>query len=64
MFSGAAALLVFRPFQLAHFGTWIFVTATRLPSGTLCFEHVKCLDPMCLVKEKSQTLLEKETRCL
>lgn len=65
MCCGAVALVGSRPFQLAA----LFVSPL-LPlkhfflQGPYASVHVKCLDPMCLVKEKSHTSLEKETRCL
>lgn len=62
---GAAALVGSRSFQLAALSVSLLLHLKLFfLQGPCAFVSMKCLDPMCSVKGKSHTLLEKETRCL
>lgn len=54
-----------RPFLLVVLPvSWLLRLKPFFLQGSCTFVHVKCLEPMCSVKERSHTSLEKETRCL
>lgn len=65
MCTGVGVLPSRRPPQLA--ALWVSLLL-RLKhfflQGPCAFVHMKCLDPVCFVKEESRTSLEKENRCL
>ena len=62
---GVVTLVGSRPFQLAARSVSLLLQLKLFfLQGPCAFVPVKWLDSMCSVKEKSHTLLEKETRCL
>lgn len=62
---GAAALVGSRSFQLAALSVSpLLHLKLFFLQGPCAFVSMKYLDPMCSVKGKSHTLLEKETSCL
>lgn len=62
---GAVALVGSRSFQLAALSVSpLLHLKLFFLQGPCAFVSMKCLEPMCSVKGKSHTLLEKETRCL